>query len=183
MFVETGPSQSVRVVQNWTPPVCKLNHTQHNLSWIDLYFRIYPRFPCVLISWVGICLLPFEVGTWPCSIFNSLRLCFVSRYFLSVCSTGLSWNNFFLCYVSGIYFSQIGLLCMVDWPAGPSSSLQWDRYTPTPLRWWAAPLLCFLTLAVAVCFAGTSGMLVDTMQTKAWNELVWLGLLLSFCHC
>lgn len=54
----------------------------------------------------------------------TLRLCFVRRYFLSVYFTGLNWNNF--CYVSRIYFSQMGFPCVVDWVVGPDSPLQHD---------------------------------------------------------
>ena len=40
---------------------------------------------------------------------------------------------------------------------------------------WTMPLPCVLTLAMAMWFALTNGMLASKLQTKAWNETVWLG--------
>lgn len=88
----------------------------------------------------------------------------------------------------GYLFLQMELLCVVDWVAGPSSWLQCDSYTPTLLPdlgggegvGHASSLL--LDFAVAMWFALMKGVLMDRMQTKAWNEIVWLGLLLP-CHC
>lgn len=112
----------------------------------------------------------------------------MSRYFLSVCSTGLNWNNnfsFVRCLGFDV-FSQIVFLYVLDCVAGPSASLQDDyRVTLTPLLWpWvgrASSLTLDCGCGCVICF--DQGDVSVHNVKKGLGPACVAGLPLALCHC